>query len=108
MAEATSGLISMSASLGSPESKETFVITRDLLKALSRAIAELTKLFPEDTIDVFVDDDPEMGDDQLFLDVITSLPVEEALSRRNEFEENWLFAVDNQYGRMINVSVRFE
>jgi hypothetical protein len=75
----------------------------NLIPVVIEAHEELRKRFPSEELSLEVVSDPETdGCDELFAYILTSLPVEDALQKLNDLDEEWFL---NQLERIVSIII---
>jgi hypothetical protein len=81
---------------------------RALIPVVIEAHEELKKRFPSEEFTLEVVSDPEAdGCDELFAYILTSLPVEDALQRLNDLDEEWFLNQLDRTNGLFNFNLRF-
>jgi len=79
-----------------------------LIPVVIEAHRELKKRFPSEKLLLEVVSDPEAGGcDELFAYILTSLPVEDALQRLNDLDEQWFLNELDRTNGLFNFNLRF-
>jgi hypothetical protein len=72
------------------------------------AAKHIRKYFPYEKLSLEVVSDPEMGEDEeLFSYILTSLSVEDALQKLNNFDEQWFLNQLDRTGGLFNFNLKF-
>lgn len=81
---------------------------RALIPVVIEAHEELKKRFPSEEFTLEVVSDSEVDDcDELFAYILTSLPVEDALQRLNDLDEEWFLNQLDRTNGLFNFNLRF-
>lgn len=81
---------------------------RYLINVVIEAHEELRKRFPSEELLLEVVSDPEADScDELFAYILTSLPVEDALQRLNDLDDQWFLDELDRTNGLFNFNLRF-